>query len=388
MEEIYVENTLDFFNTNQPSIIDLYTEDELTFTKIRYNISKSRFKNHIKCNQIEENICKVTFDYKDNLFDIYLSIIENKEDISDINSVLTSEKVINLANQSKSYVKSYIKSDHDYVEAYYAQIKLLAIISDKPLLIVDCSQWCIFSALYLKQFLENDVDIIDSNLFKIKIDDETTLYTEGLSRFGIKELQMVNVDSEHLKMSANILSRLGRYYIENGQIYNTCQEYPQIFEESFYVCLVNIEDILDDLIKFDFIKPSRMKYLNSNFLIVSLQIDDNNDNIYESNIEVFNHLSTNITYYTSEKHFIDEKQLAQNTLLNTISYLSEEELEKDLMIFARKEDITTDWYNFVKYYDGFLVLRNIDEIIEIKLEDVINWNYRGVFPLYAYSLIK
>lgn len=387
MEEIYSEYPQDLFNTNQPSIIDLYTEDELTSTKICYNISKSRFNNVMKCNVIDKKLCKVTFNYKDTEFDIYLSIVENYENISDINSVLVNDTLIEKANKTTHYVKSYVKSNEDFVKAYYAQIKLLAIISDKPILIVDCSQWCIYSALYLKQFLDNDVDIIDSNLFKIKIDNESTLYTEGLSRFGIKELQMVNVSNDNIKMSANILSRLGRYYIENGQNINTCQEYPQIFEESFFVCLIDIDDILDDLKQYHLIDGSRSDYLNTNFLVVSLKSNLEN-NIYESDEEVFEHLSNNITYYTSEQHFMDEKQLAQNTLTNIIENLSLEELENNLMILARKEDITTDWYYFVKYENNNLVLRNLDEILEIELEDVINWNYRGVYPLYAYSLIK
>ena len=386
METITIEKG--YFETNKPSIIDLYALDNLNYDTIINNIQKQTIFSNVEICDIKDNILHVKVTYKKNVFSIYLKITKNDNtDLNNISRVLIDEKAIEQANQSSAYLKSYVLAKHNYVAAYYAQIKLLSCLCDKPLLIVDCTQWCIYSDKYIKHFAKHKVDIIDSNLFKIKYSFAGSLYTEGLERFGIKDLEMSGITEENQKTCASFLSRLARYFIENGQLPNTCQVYSEVFESPFYACLIDIEFALEELSKRKLINvKKRPKFLNTNRLYVSVHQDDELKTWYQNDEEVLEYLNNNKTYYTSTKHFEDEKQLAQETIVKTINFLEEIDDTSNLMILARNEEISTDWYYFSRVENGKIILKTADESLVVSLKDIMNWNYRGIAPLYAYSL--
>jgi len=385
-----MENEVGYFKVNKPSIIDLYALDDINCENIIENIKyidESVFSN-VELGDVKNNILHVKVTYKDSEFNAYLKIVDNiKNDLKGINKVLVENEKIEKANKTKKYIKSYIHAKHNYVKAYYVQLKLLALLTKEPLLIVDCTQWCIYSDKYIQHFLNNHVDIIDSNLFKIKHSNDGTLYTEGLERFGIKDVEMNGIEPEYRKACAAFLSRLSCYFIENGQLSNTCKAYIEVFEKPFYVCLVDIEFALEELSKRKLIKvKKRDESLNSNRLFISVHQSENMKTWYRNDEEVLEYLRDSVAYYTSPKRFNDERELAQKTVSRTIEILDEIDDLTNLMILAKNEEMIADWYYLSEYYEDKIILKTNDNSLVIDAGDVINWNYRGITPLYAYSL--
>ncbi|MDF9866745.1 uncharacterized protein YlaN (UPF0358 family) [Bacilli bacterium PM5-3] len=378
-----------YFEANKPSIIDLFALDNnMSYQKIIDNINKRSIFSNVSISDIKDNILHVRVTYKDVDFNIYLKIMENRNSkLEAINKVLVDDETIKSANNANYYIKSYVDTKHDYVKAYYAQIKLLAIITDNPLLIVDCTQWCIYSATYINHFLKYNIDIIDSNLFKVKYTSDGCLYTEGLERFGIKDIEMNGISAQYQKACASFLSRLSRFFIENGQMPNTCQTYTEVFESPFYACLVDIEFALNELEHKGLINmKKRDKALNTNRLFVSVHSNDKLKSWYSNEIEVLDYLKNSVVYYTSQKHFEDEKKLAQETILDVINVLSELDDQANLMILARNEEISTDWYSFYEINGTKITMTTNEKELIVDVKDIINWSYRGISPLYAYAL--
>lgn len=385
-----MEENNKMFNYNRPSIIDLYANDEISFDNMITTLENSILANQLSYKKLNDKILKVTYNYNDFDYHVYLTIVDNKDkyDLSKINKVLTDEDIIQQATNVNSYIKSYVDIRCNYVSAYYTQIKLLAVLTNEPLLIVDCSQWCIYSEAYLKQVLHSNVEIIDSNLFKVKLSKENTLYTEGLERFGIKDIEMINIESKYQKNCAAFLSKLSRYFIENGQAPNTCMAYHEVFEKEFYACLIDIEQVIDVLKEHKLVSKKRDQSLNENRLLVSVHASDDVEKWYTNDEEVLSYLNDSATYYTSLRHFEDEKLLAQETLMRTIHLLEELDDQNNLMIFARNNNIETDWYYFRGVDGDKIRLEGLNYSLITTINNVINWNYRGVTPLYAYSLEK
>lgn len=373
-----------FFIANLPSIIDLYDYQELTLSTIIQSLDQ--LPEGLVEWQVNDNVLRVKYLYQNIPVYVYLLIVKNKDNLKDINRILVEDKAVEDAEKAKTYVKSYIDQKENFVEGYYAQLSLLNLISKEPILIVDCSQWCLFSAGYLKQMGSLNINIVESNLFKVKLTDNDTLFTEGLGRFGIKDLQMINVPQEYQKVSAEFLSRLARYFIENGQIPNSCQEYPEVFEGQVCACLIEIDDVAKTLLKNKLIDRNVDNFLNHNKLLVSIHEKANIDLWYLNEQEAFDHLVNSKVYYSSTKHFQDEKLLAQATFNKTVQYLSKIEDLNNLMVLARNEKLDTDWYHLEMIENNEIILNNAENHLKIDLKDILNWNYKGVSPLYAYSL--
>lgn len=386
-EKISEENR--YFKANKPSIIDLYVnEKKLSLAKLEENLKLSSLQDDIKTSYVNDDLLRVDYQYKEVKFSIYLKIMKNDDiDLFNISQVLTDNDKIEKANNCEYYIKSYVDAKHDFVKAYYAQIKLLASLSDVPLIIVDCSQWCIYSDKYIKQFSKSNVDIVDSNLFKIKATPEGSLYTDGLDRFGIKEIEMIGINKKYIKGCASFLSRLSRYFIENGQIPNSCKSYAEVFESPYYACIIDMKEAMDDLIDYGILtKEQREESILADRMYVSIHADDEITKWYENSEEVLEYLLNKTTYYSSQDHFDNEKILAQETIGYAIDFLSKIDDESNLMILARSEDITTDWYYFSSRNESTFVLKTTDSTLEVDFNDIINWNYRGITPLHAYSL--
>ncbi|MEG0686657.1 MAG: hypothetical protein RR425_05165, partial [Erysipelotrichales bacterium] len=185
----YTDEITSTFQKNKPSIIDLYVADNyISLDSIKERIENSTLFEKIEVSVLRDDILCAHVKYKQIMFDIFLKISDGEDkDIGSMNRVLVEDDTVALAAKCRKYIKSYVESDSDFIEAYYAQLKLLSVISDNSLLIVDCSQWCIYSYQYVEQFAKSNVDIIDSNLFKVKAKNDGVLYTEGLDRFGIKD---------------------------------------------------------------------------------------------------------------------------------------------------------------------------------------------------------
>lgn len=377
------------FIANKPSIIDLYVSDnEINLTKLELRINSSELFEKVKAIKVSDDILRTDLVYKGIDFSVYLKVMPNDDiDLLNISQVLVEEEEIVAANQCEYYIKSYIEVKHDFVKAYYAQVKLLSLLSERPLLIVDCSQWCIYSHRYVNQVAKSNVDIIDSNLFKIKATPEGMLYTDGLDRFGIKEIEMVGITQKYTKACASFLSRLSRYFIENGQLANSCRNYSEVFESPYYACLIDMEEAMSELIGVGIIsEEQREESIQANRMYVSVHKTDEITEWYYNSKEVLEYLLDNTTYYTSQEHFDNEKQLAQETIFDTIEILTQIEDQNNLMILARNEEITTDWYYFSSRVDDKFILKTTDSTLEVDFKDIINWNYRGISPLHAYSL--
>ena len=386
---ISLENETEYFEPNKPSIIDLYSEDKLDIDIVANTIKNNHPFAELEIGKIRNNILPVKVLYKGNHFTIFLKKVANdKEDLHNINKVLVDDELINKANKCRYYLESYLAAKNNYIEAYYAQIKLLACLSKKPLLILDCTQWCLYSYKYIEHFLRYNVDIVDSNLFKIKYSKNGMLYTEGLERFGIKDIEMDGIETKYQKVCASLLSRLARYFIENGQLPNSCKIYSDVFEQQFYACLIDIEEVLDDLINLNIINKNRSDYLNHNRLYVAVHTNDNLETWYANDQEVLEYLLNNDgkTYYTSPKHFNDEKELAQLTIEKAIDLIDGFDDLSNLMILARNEEISTDWYYFTSIKNGVITLQTNESSLIVRIDDIINWNYRGITPLYEFSL--
>ncbi|MDL2211476.1 hypothetical protein LJB88_01200 [Erysipelotrichaceae bacterium OttesenSCG-928-M19] len=377
----------EIFVPNKPSVIDLYTEDNMSIDDIETNLKNNHLFKKMSFKKVKDNILEVTVEYKANTFRIYFKNISNEKcDLSKINKVLVNSESIAKAQQCKTYLKSYIKTTSHYLDAYYCQIKMLALLSKCPILIVDCTQWCIYSSAYISQFLKYDVDIVDSNLFKVKYLKPGTFYTEGLERFGIKDIEMSSIPTMYHRACAAFLSRLARFFIEKGQLENTCKAYTEVFEFPFYACIINIDEIIDNLKSLEIVNSNRDEALNTNRLFVTVHKTSDIENWYYNDEEVLKYLLETDTYYTSQKHFNDEMKLAQLTIRDTIDFISSIDDSHNLMILARNAEISTDWYYFSKIENDIITLKTNEKILEVEIKDVLNWNYRGVTPLYAYSL--
>lgn len=385
MELNYKEDE-SFFIANLPSVIDLYDRSNLTLDAIIESLKQ--LPEELVEWEILDHILKVKYYYQDIYVNIYLSIVSNEEGLTGINRILVDDSSIVEAEQAKYYLKSYVEQKDNFVAGYYAQLSLLNLIAVDPILIVDCSQWCLYSPNYLKQMGTLNINIIDSNLFKVKLTDNDTLFTEGLGRFGIKDLQMINVPQKYHKICAEFLSRLSRYFIENGQLPNSCMEYPEVFEGKYCACLVTIDEVAKTLLKNKLINRDIDNFLNYNKLLVSIHKNPNVDLWYLNEQEAFDHLMQTKVYYSSPEHFKNEMLLAQATLYETIKYVEQIDDLNNLMVLAKNEKLDTDWYHIEKVDDNGIVLTNAQSYIKISLKDVLNWNYNGVSPLYAYSLIN
>lgn len=378
------------FKQNKPSIIDLYIDEEIVMDNILDRIKSNTIFDSLEVVSDKDGLVKIKLKYKKNIFEIYLKVYNNNyEDLDKISRVLVDDELIEKAKKQKKYIKSYINPFEEYVKAYYAQIKLLSLISEEPIIIVDCSQWCIYSKSYIKQFMENNIDIIDSNLFKIKSDNDGTLYSEGLERFGIKNIEMNGIDKKYQKTCASFLSRLSRYFIENGQVSNTCQSYSEVYENNFYVCLIDIEIALPYLIKRKYINmKKRKKHLNENRINVSLHLSNDVDDWYSNDQSVLESLLDYNAYYTSQKHFEDERDLAQSTIEMVIEFLNEIDDINNLMILAKNNEINTDWYYLEKKEGNKFYIKTNESELVIKIDNILNWNYLGITPLYSFALDK
>ncbi|WP_423363445.1 DUF4026 domain-containing protein [Mycoplasma sp. P36-A1] len=376
------------FVPNRPSVIDLYFDEETTFEDIELKLQDQTLFKSLEIINLQMGIMKVKVLYKDNYFSIYIKIVNNDDiDLTKINRVLVDEEDIYKAAKTSKYIKTYVDAKTNFVQAYYAQIKLLYLLSNKPLIIVDCTQWCIYSAKYLQQFALNDIDIIDSNLYKVKATPDNTIYTEGLERFGIKDIEMCGIDTKYIKSCASFLSQLSRYFIKNGQIANSWKIYNEVFEQDFYACIVDIEEAIITLDETAIINmEKRDQYLNENKLYITVHTEVDIEQWYLNDENVLKYLDENTTFYTDSDHFEDEKNLAQATIVNAINFLNDIEDQHNLMILARNQEINTDWYYFDSIEDGIFNLKTDSETLQVNLDDIMNWNYRGLTPLHAYSI--
>lgn len=378
----------EYFVANKPSVIDLYTLDNFTLDSLKARLESQKLFEQLNIVSIKEGIMKIRVMYKASNFILYLKIISNDHiNLSQINRVLVDDDEIALASKCSKYIKTYVDAKSNFVQAYYAQLKLLYLLSDQPILIVDATQWCIYSNDYLRQFALLNIDIIDSNLYKVKYLEDGTIYTEGLERFGIKDIEMAGIEPHYIKSCASFLSQLSRYFIENGQIPNSCKVYNEVFEMPFYACLVDIENALDTLSEYAIVNPGkRDEYLNYNKLYVSVHAKFNMVDWYLNDEQVLQYLEDNTTFYTSTKHFEDEKELAQKTINSALNFLESIEDQNNLMILARNEAIDTDWYYFEAKEGKDYILKTDSDSLRVDINDILNWNYRGLTPLHAYSL--
>lgn len=378
------------FIPNKPSIIDLYINENIVMDDILLRLNNNEIFDAFKVISNKDGLIKMNVTYKNTSFEIYLKEYNNDyEDLDKISRVLVDDELIEKAKIQKKYLKSYVNANEEYVKAYYAQLKLLALISNDPILIVDCSQWCIYSKFYLKQFMINHVDIIDSNLFKIKSDNNGTLYSEGLERFGIKNIEMNGIDKKYEKACASFLSRLSRYFIENGQVSNTCQCFSEVYENTFYTCLIDIEVALPNLVKREYINMKRRaKYLNENRIYINLHSSNEVLDWYINDQEVLDAILDYDNYYTSQKHFEDERDLAHLTIDNVIDFLIDIDDVNNLMILAKNNEINTDWYYLEKREGNDFYIKNVQTDLHITVDSILNWNYLGITPLYSFILDK
>ncbi|MDR3215128.1 MAG: hypothetical protein LBT75_02490 [Bacilli bacterium] len=377
------------FVPNQPSIIDIFISDKKFNNKdIIKRINESAFSEDVNVIDIKKQIIKVEITYKSVDFQLYLQIVANKRDeIKEVSSVLVNEDIIDEAYHCKFYIRSYLDAKHDFVKGYYAQLKVLASLSDNPLLIFDNSQWCLYSVGYLQQCAKYDVDIIDSNLFKIRYDGKHCLFTQGLGRFGIKEVVMVLASDYYTEISY-LLSRLARYYIENGQLVNSITKYPEVLESASFGCLLEFSAIKEQYDLASIKKVVNERLISDDYLLFSVHDSEDINNYLISYDNSLEKLKNRKLIYTSTRYFEDEKQLAQKTLDSVIELLNEIDDQNTLMVLASDDTLNIDWY----YYDGCsnnkIILKNNLNVLAITKEEVLKWNYKGITPLYAYSLFE
>lgn len=379
------------FKKNKSSIIDLYVTDEseldLNVVANKLEGSKSVF-NSIEAKIVADNILKVNVTYKEENFLVYFKLVQNTDIIDGITEVLVDHDKIEKAKKANVYLKCLVDEEYNFIAAYYAQIRLLALISDNPLIIVDCTQWCIMDGNYLKGISRTSVDIIDSNLFKVKLRGGDWLYTEGLERFGIKEFDMINVDSRYIRACAGFMSRIAKYFIEFGQQSNTLQKYTDLLNDRIYTCLIDIESAIkmDSDISNYFIDEHFKKY-TTNRILITLQSSEITLDYTRNSIDSLEHLLSVKKYYSSDKYLRDKKVMAEETIKDIAEHVIKFEDCHNLMVLARDDYFNTKWYYFVKYLDDKFYFK--DESVELiaTIDQVLDWNYQGINPLYYYTIL-
>ena len=95
---------VEYFEPNKPSIIDLYSEDNLDINLVMENIKNNNFFDEVEFGNIKNDILPVKVVYKGNNFTIFLKKIANdKADLHKINKVLVEDELINKANKCQYY---------------------------------------------------------------------------------------------------------------------------------------------------------------------------------------------------------------------------------------------------------------------------------------------
>jgi hypothetical protein len=391
MEMIVMNYDNDIFVANKPSVLYLYIDEVLSNGVLIKRLINNHSFDSLEVIQTNNDIVKVRVLYKEVYFNIFLKVDYNENlKLENIASVLVDDKDIEKAVHTNIVIKSFLDTKHEFVKAYYAQLKLLNCISTEPLLVLDNNQLCIYSKEYLAQFGSLNIDIVDSNLFKIRYDSHNTLYTTGLDRFGIKDFFIVRtLKSSYIKEVSDFMSRLARYFIENGQLINSCKKYPDIFETNYYACLIETKKVKKLLYDYKLVNKDNKNIIDAdNYLYLSLHSNNNVDDYIISDEEVLDYLGSNKIYYSSDAFFNCEKELAQQTLNKIVEFLENIEDQHNLMILARNEKINTDWYHYVSSENNIITIKNMERTLEVVLDDVIDWNYQGFAPLTAYALLK
>ncbi|MDR1781610.1 MAG: hypothetical protein LBR40_01215 [Bacilli bacterium] len=374
---------------NKPSIIDLYIDCD----KINNNEIIERLKNTTNIGNIisienRNQIIKVEAKYDNNIYYLYLQILANKNNkLSDTSNVLVNDNIINKAKNKKFFIKSSLDTKHNFVNGYYYQLKVLNALSDEALLINDNSQGCLYSAGYLKQMANSNINIVATNLFKIRFDTKLCLYTQGLDRFGIKEIVMI-LNSEYYEEQVALLSRLARYYIEHGQVSNSVANYCEILENDDIGCLLEFSNLIDEY-KEDYVKKVVNDLLiNEDYLLFSLHESTDIDNYLISDITSLDKLRNNNVIYMSNNYFEQNKQLAQDNIIKVIELLDQSDEASNLMILALNDNLDARWYYYDDYVNDKIIIKSNNNILAINKSDVLDFNYKGITPLYSYCLFE
>jgi len=377
-----------YFIQNKPSVIDLYTQENPSIEMIQNQLAlHQQLFDRLEIVDIKNDIVQVRVQYKEDLFVIYLRIMHNDSiDLTKLNHVLTQEEDIVQANHKTHYIKSFVETKNNFVKAYYAQLKVLYLLSSKPLLIVDCSQWCIYSKDYLSQYALNNIDLVDSNLYKIKYNSTLgCIYTEGLDRFGCKDVKLFGINQDYLKSSANFLSQLSKCFIENGQNPNTFTSYENIFERELYICLIDMDKVKESLIEKGIYQNNNSD--TENILFLSLHDKETGINTwYENDLDTLNQLKDYPLIYSSIDSIKNQEALAQATINKAIDFISSIDDTQNLMVLAKDNKGNSDWYYYASKHNQTYTLNSHDSSITVNKHDILNWVYRGITPAIAYHL--
>ena len=382
-----MEEVLYFYN--KPSIIDLYIDETGINNKILIErLYQAKTIGTIISLENKQQIIKLTTRYENNSYHLYLQIrTRNDVDLRAMSNVLVNEERLSQAEKQKFYLKTSLETKRDFIKGYYYQLKVLAALSAKPLLLNDNSQACLYSAGYLKQLANSQAWLVDTHLFKIRFDSQLCLYTEGLDRFGIKEVVMI-LDSAYGEEQAALLSRLARFYIENGQVSNSITHYPEVLENNDLGCLLEFASLTAEYGSQEVSKVVNDLLINEDYLLFSLHEKIENDDYLLSERASLVKLKSKNIIYMSRPYFEQLKIIAQENIIKVVQLLLKMEAAHNLMILTLDENLNTGWYYFDDYVNDKIIIKSHDNVLAITARDVLNFNYKGITPLYSYCLFE
>jgi len=380
-----------YFTPNKPSIIDLYTQDTLTIEYLLYRLSlPNTLFDKLKATNLNKGIILVDVTYQGADFKIYLKIEEKDHqfNLGNINRILIDDETLSQAQRCSRFVKSYVEAKHDFVKAYYAQITLLYLATEKPLLIYDFCQNCLYDSGYIQQYGLLPINIVDSNLYKINYSKEGFIYTRGLDCFGIKDIVMFDIDEGLVQPIAKFISNIAKCFIENGQIDNSFKNYNDMFHVDFFICLIDIEQAIPTLKSKGLLNYNNInKAIIDNKMFMSIHMSEDTINEwYVNDLNAMEYIIEKGIYYTSDDLVDNERLLAQSTLDAVIKALYTKKDLGNLMIQAKDENMHVDWYIFENIEDGLYVLKSDTKTIKIPKDHIINFNYKGITPVNAYCI--
>lgn len=366
-----------YLDQSYPSIIDLYVDKTCILEDINKYFSNQQYFLNYDFKIIDNELIKIVVSDKERYYTCFIKIIDNDLNFDDLSETFVSNESKQLASNQKQCFSIYMSCDD--VKSYYIQLRLISLLHPNTILIYDNNQDNLFSYGYLKHILNINVDPIDNNLFKINHYENGWLHTTGLTRFNIRELEFSNVDENNVKAVVTYIRNLALYMIKNGQEKHNLEVLEDVFGLDLITTLHNVDDISKlDYQLFNQLRDYRkIEDIYNHYFV---EVKSNNDkNIFE---QITNHLF----YYRDEIDIQNNKQIAQLTLNDIVKFVEDLEDCENLMIFARNENFELDWYSYVSIDEKMIVLATEDDEIKLSIDEVYNWNYRGVIPLYSYMI--
>lgn len=366
-----------YLDQSYPSIIDLYVDKTCILEDINKYFSNQQYFLNYDFKIIDNELIKIVVSDKERYYTCFIKIIDNDLNFDDLSETFVSNESKQLASNQKQCFSIYMSCDD--VKSYYIQLRLISLLHPNTILIYDNNQDNLYSYGYLKHILNINVDPIDNNLFKINHYENGWLHTTGLTRFNIRELEFSNVDENNVKAVVTYIRNLALYMIKNGQEKHNLEVLEDVFGLDLITTLHNVDDISKlDYQLFNQLRDYRkIEDIYNHYFV---EVKSNNDK------NIFDQITNHLFYYRDEIDIQNNKQIAQLTLNDIVKFVEDLEDCENLMIFARNENFELDWYSYVSIDEKMIVLATEDDEIKLSIDEVYNWNYRGVIPLYSYMI--